>query len=643
MPDVRGFVLAAGLGTRLRPLSDYVPKPLLPVAGVTLMDHAVSALDLAGVGRIAVNLHHRADRIAAHLEARPDAARFFLSHEPRILGTGGALAAARGFLAAAPTFLVHNGDVLSDVDLVALLAAHRRSGALATLVVYDWPAVNSVLVGTGGRVRDIAGRLGAASRPGDLALTFTGLAAYDRALLDRVPDGPGSVIDVLVRLLRESPGTVRAHVHTGAWEDLGTLTRYLDAHRRLLGPGFVSCGRGALLGDGARLDECVVLDGGVVPAGAVLRRAVVGAGWTVAEAVAGTAPATATNTASDTATSAVDLALAERAGFAPTSGCDVTWIVGHGSTRRFARLVQADRRAVLMLPEPNDPETERYLAIAAFLYDAGLGAPAVLAHDPTTGAVLLEDLGDGTLEALLAVDHGRAPRLYDRVLDRLADLQTFGAERRALCPRAWDRSFDVAYLRWETDYFRERFLCGHAGLLPADLAALDSEFDALAQACRRHPYTLVHRDFQSQNILIKDGVVRLVDVQGMRWGPVAYDAVSLLYDPYVDVPWQQREALLASLPERMAARGGRLIDADQWRAMTAACGLQRLMQALGAYAYLGHQRGRPAFLAHIPRALVHLRRVLAVAAALEPSDLCPGPLPRLAAVLDALDPQKESP
>jgi NDP-sugar pyrophosphorylase family protein/aminoglycoside/choline kinase family phosphotransferase len=624
MAELRGLVLAAGLGTRLRPLADYVPKPLLPVAGVTLLDRAIAALDLAGVGRIAVNAHHRADRIAAHLAARVDRARFQLSVEPRILGTGGALDGVRAFLAEAPRFVVHNGDVLSDLEVATLVAAHAADaapaadkGALATLVVVDWPAVNSVTVGADGCVRDLARRLPIAPSPGDRALTFTGIACYERAFLDLIPAGASSLVDALVQLLRERPGAVRALVHAGQWEDLGTLDRYLDAHRRLLGPHFVSRGHGAVIPPDVELDECVVLDGAVVPAGVHLRRAVCGRGWAVSERVA--------------ATPALDLA--RRAGLDPDRGCTLHWIEGHGSDRRFVRLAQGERRAVLM---SGDPEPERTLAINAFLYDGGLGAPAVLAHDPRSGSILLEDLGEDTLEALVARQPARAADLYDRVLDRLADLQTFGAERRTHCPRAWDRRFDREHLRWETDYFRARFLVGHAGLVAADLTGLATEFAALADACLHHPCTLVHRDFQAQNILFKDGMVRLVDVQGMRWGPVAYDAVSLLYDPYVALPWPLREELLATFPARLAARGGAAPDRAEWRAMTLACGLQRLMQALGAFAYLGHERNRPAFLAHIPAGLGHLRRLLALAPTLPPSPLGPPPLPHLAAVLAGL-------
>ena len=618
MSELRGMILAAGLGTRLRPLTSYVPKPLLPVDGVSLLDRAANALTAAGATRIAVNAHHRADRIEAHLGERPDSARFHLSLEPRILGTAGALHGARDFLSAADTFVVYNGDVLSDLDLAALLTTHRQGGGLATLALVDWPEVNSVLLAPDGRVADVAGRLTVAVGPDDRPLTFTGIACYDRRFLERVPAGPGDLVTVLTDLLREDPGAVCGHVHAGLWEDLGTLARYLDAHRSLLGPDFVSVERGAVVPADAELRDCGVLAGAVVPPGAHFRRTVLGPGWAVAERP-------------DVSS---DLALATQAGFDQATRLE--WITGHAGERRFARLVQGDRRAVLMRTPPDDPDHERFLAVAAFLYDRGLGAPAILAHDHSERTVLLEDLGKDTLQTVVAAAPDRAADLYDRVLDRLADLQTFGADARALCPQAWDRSFDEAHLRWETDYFRERFLVGHLGFSADDLAYLTPEFDALAAACFAQLRTLVHRDFQSQNILIKDGMVRLVDFQGMRWGPVAYDVVSVLLDPYVDLAPALVGRLLAGFPERLAARGGFVISADQWQAMAVAAALQRLMQALGAYGFLGHVKGRREYLDFIPVAVQRLRAQVDRIGAVGGELGSPPDMPRLRALLESV-------
>ena len=216
MTEVRGMVLAAGLGTRLRPLTDYVPKPLLPLDGVPLLDRAVAALTAAGAERIAVNAHHRADRVADHLAGRADHHRFHLSIEPAILGTAGAFDGARAFLAAADVFLVFNGDVWCDLDLCRLLAEHRDTGALATLALVDRPDINTVAVDDGGQVVDVAGRL-AAPATGSRMLTFTGIACYSRAFLDHVPPGRSDLVSALASVMRARPGLVRGLVHEGRW------------------------------------------------------------------------------------------------------------------------------------------------------------------------------------------------------------------------------------------------------------------------------------------------------------------------------------------------------------------------------------------------------------------------------------------
>ncbi|MBD3222742.1 phosphotransferase, partial [bacterium] len=475
-----------------------------------------------------------------------------------------------------------------------------------------------VLLDADGRVRDLAGRLGVAAASDDRPLTFTGIACYDGAILDRVPAGRSELVAVLARIIAAHPEAVRGLVHDGQWDDLGTLPRYLAAHRRALGPGFRSVGRDARVPDDAVLDECVVLPGGWVPAGAALRRAVVGSGWAVSA-----------DPEDDPA-----LGLAATAGF--TAATALEWIDGHGSDRRFVRLREADRRAVMMTAPADDADHDRTVRIASFLYDLGLGAPAVLAQDVRRRAIVFEDLGDGTLATLAAAAPDRAAALYDRVLDRLADLQTFGTESRHRCPRAWDRAFDREHLRWETDYFRQRFLVEFAGVDPTEAATLDDEFEALATACLAQPRSLVHRDFQSQNILIKDGVVRLVDVQGMRWGPVAYDVMALLYDPYVDLPVTRRDSLLASFPERRAARGAGAIAPADWQAMATAAGLQRSMQALGAFAFLGRVKRRPGFLDHVPAARSLLGRLCDRAASSEASPFAPPPMPRLRTILDRI-------
>jgi len=140
----------------------------------------------------------------------------------------------------------------------------------------------------------------------------------------------------------------------------------------------------------------------------------------------------------------------------------------------------------------------------------------------------------------------------------------------------------------------------------------------------------MHRDFQSQNILFQDGLVRLVDFQGLRAGPLTYDVMSLLRDSYVDLGSDLREELLEYYRGQLAAAGGPDLDRDELRAMTVVAGLQRNMQALGAFSFLSRVKGKTHFRRYIPLGIRHLREGLA---AVRECGGAPGPLTQLERVV----------
>jgi len=532
--NLRAMILAAGYGTRLAPVTDHIPKPLLPVDGVPLLDRIIAGIREAGMDRIGINTHHLGEMVAAHVGRRKDAASITLFPEEEILGTGGALHGARDFLADASHFLLHNGDVLCDADLTALVGEHLSTGALATLLLVDWPMVNSVVLADDGRVVSIAGM--PASRAAGRSLTYAGIGVFSKHLLDDIGPGFSSLIDPLVRALEADPASVRGvapgHVR---WSDLGTLARYLGAQSETTEPG---------------------KDG--------------------------------------------DPAL--------------TRITGHGSDRKFWRLEGGDWSAVAMVSPPEDPEFGRFLEIAGFLGGLDLGTPGILSKSEKDHTVLMEDLGPESLFTLVQKEGFGSERVraaYRAAVDRLLDIQ--GATARALsgCPAAVDRSLDEEALRGETDYFRERFLEGHLGLEPKKLEALADGFQALAAVVSAQRQVLIHRDFQSQNILATAGGIGLVDFQGMRLGPLGYDLASLVFDPYVGMPASFRNELVERFADGAVPGGNR----TEIGAMVRAAGLQRIMQALGAYGFLGHVKEKKEFLGHIPLGLEILRVLLKETAA----------------------------
>ncbi len=247
MGETVGMLLCAGLGTRLRPLTERVPKPAVPVCGVPLVRWNLALLAGAGVSRAVVNVHHLPDAMAAAAE---DAARALgldlaVSREPVIAGTGGALREARRWLDGADAIFLVNGDVLFDVDLGAALADHRASGALATMLLLPMPEGGryaAVETDASGAVRRIAGAFG----PGGEGLSpwhFSGVHVLSREILDAVPAAPFERdVNRHVYPPLMASGAVRGRVVSGYWDDLGTPGRYVRANADVLS-GAVPLGR----------------------------------------------------------------------------------------------------------------------------------------------------------------------------------------------------------------------------------------------------------------------------------------------------------------------------------------------------------------------------------------------------------------
>jgi mannose-1-phosphate guanylyltransferase len=300
----QAFVLGAGLGTRLRPLTHRLPKPLVPLFHRPLAAWAIDACMRAGISRFAVNTHHLAhcwetfgEPVAA---SEPVSAvngimpfwreyrgcELAIFHEPELLETGGGLKNIARWMGNAP-LLIHNGDIFSSMPLDRLIAAHRAGGRPVTLALRSHgPATHIALDTSGTRVIDIRGRLGRA----ESTHGFSGIYCVDPEFLDLLPGGEKiSVIPAFLELAQA--GKLGAVViDEGDWLDLGDRESYLRAHQELaLGPRIHPAtqiaadaritgsviGPAAKIGAGARLRNCVVWPGGEVAAGADLEQCVV--------------------------------------------------------------------------------------------------------------------------------------------------------------------------------------------------------------------------------------------------------------------------------------------------------------------------------------------------------------------------------
>ena len=274
-------VLAAGLGTRLRPLSAVRAKAALPVAGRPIVIRILEQLKAAGVERVVVNLHHRAETIARVVgDGRQLGLDVRYSWESEVLGSGGGPARALPLLAADRFFIV-NGDTLAQVDLAALAAAHHASGALATLAVVpaNLASYNAILADASGQWTGVAARGTPAADVRGTPWHFVGLQAVNAAAFASVDASRPSetVREIYPGLVAERPGAVRVFPTTGSFFDVGTPADYFATVRLVAEAEHRPLDRGAdvFIHPTARVEDCILWDRVTVGAQARLTRCIV--------------------------------------------------------------------------------------------------------------------------------------------------------------------------------------------------------------------------------------------------------------------------------------------------------------------------------------------------------------------------------
>lgn len=557
-----GIILAAGYGTRLAPVTDVIPKPLIPVGDRTLLENILTALENGGVAKFAINTHHLGSMITQAIADSDWGDRIELYPEAEILGTGGPLVNAKAFLTDCDAFVLHNSDILTDIDLKALIAHHERSGSMATMVLIDGPE-NKVAVGTNGNVVDILGKL---EREGNYPkMTYAGIAVFSPKIFNYLPDEPEfcSIITAILAAMKENPVAISAYTPEFSlselkspnhpitppniyWNDLGTVEKFLDAQHD-------------------------IANGSVV--------------------------------------------LPE---IAPSISLLMTQLPYPGGSERIFFRLKDEESKIIMCASKDSADFVRFLNIGKFLDKLDLKVPKIYSSSSERHVVIMEDLGDDILFNRFnsGISEEEQKKLYRKIIEWLVSFQskTYGK----YCPegrkeekgKVGIRNFDFDYLRWETGYFSETFLINYCGTAKEDIDELDYEFRKLAEETLNQPQVLIHRDFQSQNILFKDGEIRIVDFQGARIGHIAYDLMSLLKDPYVSISSNLRNSLIDYYYDifRKSSLAGMLdFNRDDLAKFAATAALQRNMQALGAYGFLGLTKGKKEYLTHIPRGLAYLQ------------------------------------
>ncbi len=602
----KAMILAAGYGARMGSLRYDLPKALMPLWNRSLLARNVDLLRSWGVRDILINAHHGAAALMHEAQALSnDAGTVTVSFEPDILGTGGALRRARWFFDERPFWLI-NADVVARLDPRPLLRGLRDPNTLAALWMHPDRGPRTVTL-EGGEVVDFSCQQPGA--PG--TFTFCGLHLIQPDLLRYLPAaGFASIITVYQHALRDGFTIAGAPVPDAYWTDAGTPAAYLQAHRETA-PFFAPAGAradvcvapSARVAPDAVLKNCVIWNGATVAPGTCVSDAVIARNVSVKGRVSGVAvPARIGLSAAEAR--AFSTHVARRKEIRLSSRATLVWLPARGSDRTYARVREGRHRAILMRYDPARRENTLYVRHARFLRKQGWPVPAVFWNDPAGNRALLEDAGQRSLFDLVRTCRAFPLGRYRKVIDSLLHLhgpvtEAFQRVRVPTMP-----AFGPSVYRYERNLFIEHFLSGALGLGRSEIAPIRRDLLAVAQRVDAVRPVLLHRDLQSTNIYFPSREPVFIDFQGMRPGPAAYDLASLLCDPYVALSVRLRERLLADYAQR-ASSATFTVEEYRW-----AC-VQRLCQAIGAYARLSAVPGCSHFCQHIPVARALLQESLA--------------------------------
>ena len=479
------------MGTRLRPLTCVVPKPLLPVWGEAMLTRVVAMLKGWGVEEIRVNAHYLAEQVEAW--AKKTAAEMGLaiqvSVEKEILGTGGVLNPLRDWIGEDDFYLV-NGDIVVE--------NFKGFGAA------DLP------------------------RKGADGVDTIGVCLMSEEGPRTIEADPNGYITCWKSLDAGFPGT---YTYCGIALLKAEILKYVEAS------GFSTI---------VQAYERAMMDGKFVRG-----RTAAEALWTDAGTIANYVEV---NTAGD------ENALADLPQLKAVGAKDVEFLGARGSDRCFFKV---DGNIVIIYDDAKRKENAKYVGHAKWLKAQGISVPEVLADLPEMKTTVMSWAGR---EKKMTLED------YVKVVEALAKFNGLDATGLDLEPE-----FDAELWQWERDLFKE--YCLGARYRRVCAKDVEDELKNVVAILEKEPKALVHRDFQSSNVLWKNGELAFIDFQGMRKGPAAYDVASLLYDPYVVKLSEGEKRALVKLYAKASGREeiGRIIPY---------AAVERLVQCLGAYGRL---------------------------------------------------------
>jgi aminoglycoside/choline kinase family phosphotransferase/dTDP-glucose pyrophosphorylase len=478
---MKAIILSAGLGTRLLPHTKHVPKPLFSLGGKPILEILIENLICAGCHSLMINTHHLGEKIEAFLSQKKFSIQVKISHEPDILGTGGAIKNVENFWDDTP-FMVINCDIDTDIDFKKVYDFHLSHGYSATLVLTDSPEFNTVSCDFDGFITDFYLPKLSNHHPEKKRYTFTGIQVLNKEILGFIPGKTFySIIDAYTSLIKSSRKIKSFFAMESYWKDIGTPERYREA---------------------------------------ILDRMIPEAFYKAFSEYPDTFPII-TPLKGDGS---------DRDWFRITSGNKTLILADHGihtgpepsEANSFVRIGNHLHSHGVPVPQIFHEDI-----FSGFVFMQDLGDT---------------DLQKTVLDAK---DSGTIRRLYEKVIINLCHMWIEGAKKFDPLWTFQTAHYDQhLILERECRYFVDAFLCGYLGL-NIGFEDLASDFHYLAEQIQDYSCRgFMHRDFQSRNIMVNEAGVFFIDFQGGRSGPIQYDLASILIDPYTSLPQTLQQHLL---------------------------------------------------------------------------------------------------
>jgi aminoglycoside/choline kinase family phosphotransferase len=287
-------------------------------------------------------------------------------------------------------------------------------------------------------------------------------------------------------------------------------------------------------------------------------------------------------------------------------------LTGDASTRQYFRVMRPDNPSVVLAvyDEPFKFDDSPFVNVCRLFMGIPVPVPAIAGHADDLGILILEDLGDVTLQAHLGVTQpSEHDALYKQAVGFVERIQRRGRELQSEAFLPFGIVFDRDKLAWELNFFVKHFLEAYRGLpiAPAAREALDQEWLAIADELAGEPRVLCHRDYHSRNLMLHGGDLYIIDFQDARMGPDTYDLASLLRDSYVDLPdLRVRELVRGYLELRGPAHATPEAVAEFHRRFDL-MSLQRNLKALGTFGHQTTARSNPVYIQYIPRTLSYVK------------------------------------